>query len=129
MSDAGLRLCRWLPRCLALRSGGASAVPRGPELPRLGEEAREEEEPERPGRPTERGSRAHGGLPPEKAGRTSVRAGGGSSEAAPGTAAQTQRTRGQWQRTSSRSPASRGLATLKRKRAWHTSFPGSSRHF
>lgn len=51
VSDAGLRLCRWLARCLALRSGGASAVPRGPELPGLGEEAREEEEPERPGAP------------------------------------------------------------------------------
>lgn len=37
-----------------------------------------------PGSPAERGSRAHGGLPQEKAGRTSVRAGGRSSEAVPG---------------------------------------------
>lgn len=27
VSDAGLGLCRWLARCLALRSGGASAAP------------------------------------------------------------------------------------------------------
>lgn len=87
MSGAGLRLCGlwlWLARSLALRSGGVSAVPRASELPGLGEEAGEEEELARPGRPAERGSRAHGGLPQEKAGRTSVRAGGRSYEAAPG---------------------------------------------
>lgn len=129
MSDPGLRLCRWLARCLALRSGGASAVPRNREQPGLGEEAGEEEEPARPGRPAERGSRAHGGLPQEKAGRTSVRAGGRSSEAVPGLRPRSKGPGGQWQRASSRSPASRGLAAIKRKRTRHTPFPGSSRHF